>query len=269
MRGPLVLVALVQATESHPWDVLHQDQVETWVQNTSIPTHHYFGRRSSAISRLDDLHERFRWSRSMGRPLAAFDRLLQAPLQLSGIPRVELRPDGALDVRIPDLYVTGGLKFLGALAWVREMYDPQWVYRTTVSSYVHLPGLVDFTRHLGPTVDWAGTPVHHPKGTFASGTNVLLSRKLVDHLLAQPQQWPHRYLEDVALGVVLRRDANLLLHVPSRWIHSPEEVDQLAVQDLEEVWHFRCRSADERGVRLDGDIMRRLADRYRKLSDRP
>ncbi len=263
-----MLVALVQATEAPPWAGLRHDQAATWVKESSIPTHHYFGRRSRLISGTDSLHERLRWSRSMGRPLAAFDRLLQMPLQRSRIPPVTLLPDGALDVWIPDLYVTGGLKFLGALAWVREVYDPQWVYRTTVSSYVHVPGLIDFTRHLGPGVDWAGTQVGHPKGTFASGTNVLLSRKLVDHLLDQAQQWPHRYLEDVALGVTLRRNDTFLLNIPSLWIHSPEEVNQLTSSDLQHFWHFRCRSADERGARLDGDIMRRLADRYRNLTDR-
>ena len=217
-----MLVALIQATDGPPWDTLRKDQMATWVKESSIPTHHYFGRRSRLIARTDSLHERLRWSRTMGRALAAFDRLLQLPLQRSILPRVDLLPDGALDVRVPDLYVTGGLKFLGALAWVREEYDPQWVYRTTVSSYVHVPGLIDFTQNLGPGVDWAGTQVGHPKGTFASGTNVLLSRRLVDRLLAQPQNWPHRYLEDVALGVTLRRNDTSLFYIPSRWIHSPE-----------------------------------------------
>lgn len=262
-----MLVVLVQATEAPPWDCLRQDQLATWVRESSVPTHHYFGRRSRLISATDVLHERLRWSRSMGRPLAAADRLLQAPLQRGSIPRVELLPDGALNVLIPDLYLTGGLKFLGALAWVREAYDPQWVYRTTVSSYVNVPGLTTFVQGLGPDVDWAGTQVPHPKGAFASGTNVLLSRKLVDQLLAHPQQWPHRYLEDVALGVILRRNATLLKHIPSLWIHSPEEVDRLTSRDLHDFWHFRCRSADERGARLDGEIMRRLAERYRRLSD--
>jgi hypothetical protein len=246
-----------------------QVQKRTWLHDPEIPMHHYHGVRSSFLLAMNSLHEKLRWSRQFGRPLAALDRLLQVGRSFAKVPPVSLMADGTLQVRLPDLYLTGGMKFIGALKWVRETYDPDWVYRTTVSSYVHVPGLVEFAGNVDPRVDWVGTPVGHPRGIFASGTNFLLSRRLVDWVLAEAHRWPHRYLEDVALGVLLGESGFCLHEIPSQWIHSPDQVDDLSVAELRAVWHWRCRSADAAGQRLDPWIMERLSRRYQDLTESP
>lgn len=262
------IVILVQQHPEEPWASLRRSQQIHWIQSPLVHVVHYQGFTRRWVNVSNNVHERARWDPRLGGPTALGDRLLGRFFR-------HKRPGSSYDsstdllvADIPDLYLTAGLKFLTALEFVLANWDSPLIYRTNSSSFLNVPNLLRASRHLRANDLYAGRVVEHPLGNFLSGSSVLISRDLASAVIDHRHRWPHHRLEDVALGQVIREIGGAAQSLPSVDLAHPREVVGTPRHVLESNFHYRCKSVDAEGRRLDSEIMQELSARIRSL-ERP
>jgi hypothetical protein len=154
----------------------------------------------------------------------------------------------------PDDLAHAGGKTIAAFDHVLRECEFDLVFRTNCSTYVDLPNLQGFACEEGEqTRFYAGKGVSHDLIDFAGGSGYFLSRDLVQLVVEKQADWDHHYLDDVALGKLLRSDGVERRFAPRVIVGSPREVKRL---DLSQ-FHFRCKT-DSAGRRGDIELMSRI-----------
>ena len=96
-----------------------------------------------------------------------------------------------------------GLKTIKAFELLKD-YEYDYIFRTNSSSYVDTQMLKDYLQDKPRTNFYSGIIGNHHGIHFASGSGFIVSKNVVDLVLLKKEYWEHRFIDDVALGFLLR-----------------------------------------------------------------
>lgn len=164
-----------------------------------------------------------------------------------------------IDVRIPDIYGNIGAKTLGALRYVLQAHQFDFLFRTNTSSYVFLPLLHQFVQSLPDKAYYAGFLGQTPQMTFVGGAGILLSRDAVA-FAAQDSGWDWDLMDDLALARSMARAGIAPRPLPRIDVRSPDRVTSVPPAQWQTCFHVRCQSAGDR--MRDIETMRRVHSAY-------
>ena len=257
-----------------PWvDILFEGQEQTWLtQNLSpnIEIVHFHGTPVSKLFfKLDQFHEKIRWSRHRWSTIALkyFDLFVTYPF-LSVFPAVTksklmdtFLP--AYHVQFPDIYLTVRWKDLSFLKYALENMEFDYIFMTTTSSYINLDKLEQTISTLPTKRLYAGyIPI--PSWNFASGSNRIFSRDVIEDLVNNPKLFTCSHLEDVGIGNALTKLGYKATPLQTLNIPSEEFLDSLSDSELNSTYHLRVKSGSLDN-RRDIPIMKKLHSRLVNL----
>ena len=81
-------------------------------------------------------------------------------------------------------------------------YDFKYIFRTNLSSYIDQDKL--YQKLLDLNADYGGLPASHEQIPFCSGAGYLLSKKSIHKIIKNQELWDHNYIDDVALGLLMK-----------------------------------------------------------------
>lgn len=259
-----------------PWiAILHDGQELTWLTSPrpqGFEVVHFHGTPVSKMwKNVDKIHERIRWStRKKAALLKILDFFLTLPLMEydATYSKSELLSTRDLSVHthFPDTYLTYRWKELAFFKYFIQETDCEYLFLTSTSSYVRPSKLMEFIQSLPSTKVYAGA-LPYKDANFVSGSNRILSRDVVEAVLAKSKSFNPTIIEDVALGrVILGMGITPILH-PLFNIADMGELLNTSDNDLMESYHFRLKSGalDNRG---DIEIMIALHERILELEVR-
>lgn len=112
--------------------------------------------------------------------------------------------DGNLiKTNVPESLGNCGYKTLKAFELLKDR-DYDYIFRTNSSSYVDKQLLKDYLQDKPRTNFYSGVIGNHHGIIFASGSGFIVSKNVVDLVLLKQEYWEHRFIDDVALGLLLR-----------------------------------------------------------------
>ena len=166
-----------------------------------------------------------------------------------GCTKVSAR-DGTLHVPGDESFIPGILhKTLEALAYCSKSFEFDFVVRSNISTVIDFSRLLTILPPRSDSVVYASTHVWNENSrdeAFASGTNIILNAAAVAYVLSARGELMMDTIDDVALGMLLRRvTMPQQLSPPMVWSESEDGVV------------FRNRSADRM---RDVSRMARLVD---------
>ena len=233
-----------------------QIQPELWQNISSADVFYMRGLKPSRATEIQNkISESLRYGRM--RPLQRTYDNFAINTKFKRMPGISMTKNEIL------VNVSEGLRYLGlkSLAAYDFLYKSGYeiIYKTTLSSIIN-PNL--FTKVID-SIDsdaplYTGTVINLGKHQFVSGANLILNRKATSILLERKGDWNHGFLDDVAVGRLLK---NYLIDLGLRTknLENLDDVKSLSAYDLSNVIHFRCKSSEV--PRNDLDIMKSLLDR--------
>lgn len=144
---------------------------------------------------------------------------------------------------VPDLYSLIGAKTLDAFDASFLAFDFDYIFRTNVSSYLDLGGLLRFVSDKPRNNFYAGKIGNHHGIDFASGCGYFISRDLVSKVLSNRDLWDHNLIDDVSLGKLLTEELSISIQQVKRIdLNSTDvDLDQIRENALS-VFHYRCKA---------------------------
>ena len=257
-----------------PWlGITLTGQFPTWLKDTSvlgIPVRHSHGWRSNVLVRsMDRAHEWLRWH-GRGRSLVPRIDSWLGNYWLDRVPKVQVgfftSPDTvAWQQRLVDVYALQRWKVMGSLTQALTE-DFTHVYFTTASSYIRVHKLLAVVNELPLTRVYAGTPFTDAiSGThFASGANRIMSRDVVESVVAARGRYRNDVMEDAGLGRLVHELGIDVKPLPSVNVPSVGAVGELSDEEILDTFHFRTTSPSLR-QRMDAQVMHALHSRVVKL----
>lgn len=253
-----------------PWvEILKEGQEKTWLLKrtpNNIEIVHFHGIKVSPFfMRIDQLHERIRWSnRHSYQVLKSVDNLLFSPLK-NFLPNVEASKElncrhPALCVRFPDTYVTYRWKLLGLMNYFFTQTSHDFLFTTTTASYINLPVLSELIDKFAPGDLYFGALPYEGAG-FVSGSNRVFSRLTVKKILLGKSHWEPGVIEDLAVGQLLSKIGVQPKYIPLVNIASLSELENFKAQDFNANYHFRLKSGPNSN-RNDVAIMKALHSKF-------
>ena len=211
----------------------------------------FFGSRPNKFVRtFDALHEKMRWkSRFTGRLLQLIDLIILFPF-LKWIPKVDkielsATLDKMFEVQIPDLLFLFRWKYLAIMEFFITNTSADFLLTTNASCYVNIPRLLQIIETLPNHKLYAGAPipdVKYPEYYFASGSNRILSRDLVELILKDRRKWNCFLLEDLSLGRMMRKadiEPKVLNNIN---LDSMRAIDSMTHDEFNRHFSFRLKS---------------------------
>jgi hypothetical protein len=158
-----------------------------------------------------------------------------------GLPKPELNSLGELVSNHPDSLASVGIRTLEFFKFALQNYDFDFLVRTNTSSFLNVRRLSETlsgTPRTGQvyalTGRWGAVP-------YPSGALYVLSRSDVEAVVEHDSDWIHEYIDDVALGLLLRKIRGQVNYSPiPRFEFSEQDIDDLSFQ--ENLVHYRCKS---------------------------
>ncbi len=146
--------------------------------------------------------------------------------------------DGHLiKTNVPESLINCGHKTLKAFELLKDReYD--YIFRTNSSSYVDKELLKNYLIDKPRTNFYSGVIGNHNGIIFASGSGFIISKNLVDLVLYKKEYWEHRFIDDVALGFLLRFLKISPVPAPRFDIQT---VNHLTPKDY---YHYRIKTSD-------------------------
>lgn len=164
--------------------------------------------------------------------------------------------------RVPETYLNTNPKTIAGLRYMLDRYDFDYLLRTNTSTYVNRRLLADFAEEL-PEKGYYGGFIGESGGVrYASGTCTLLSRDVIELIVADPE-WEYNIIDDVAIGRSMNR-AGIDVE-PFRRIDvlNNEQLDSLDADTLRTTFVVRCKGVDSR--EHDIAVMRRVHGLYQGI----
>jgi hypothetical protein len=251
------------AVQDHPTTLyaeLKQAQIETWASQ-GLNCLWYSGTTNSAWEWFNSQHEVLRWSRGWNKLLRIADMGLSVGLSRTSPTTVADSGRRELIVSFPDTFVTAGVKLIAALEYFLAESDCGYFVRTNSSSYLQPQLLARYLEASPQRGYYAGPLVRSGSDTFVSGSFITLSRDIALAIVQHKRHWPHWLLEDQALGKLVTRLGVAPCKTTSIELPRSEAVEALSSNELLTTFHYRCKSYDSNGQRLDPSIMRQLHSR--------
>ena len=219
MRKPRLVVGVLSSERGDFRAIRESGQKPTWVKKYSadFPIIFYSSKStpnaqdSMFLSTLDMRYKREELRNHF--PVQTIRRIRKHPSRESklvtkmveALSGTALRDDLMLWSQIPDSLSTVGARTLEFFRFAIENFEFDYLVRTNTSSYLSLDVI---QQNLSPksspliihglTGKWGRTP-------YPSGALYAISREQVEKVLENSSAWIHDYIDDVALGLLLRR----------------------------------------------------------------
>jgi Galactosyltransferase len=234
-----------------PWiDIAKDGQNETWLsvpRPTNIEVKHFHSIPLGKFGQYLDLkHETIRWhSKILGRLLIVLDRTIFFPFRgyvpaIKKSKRIEFR-DEVFEVQFPDTYLTYKWKEVAYFKYFLENSNADYLVSISNSSYVNLRVLGSLVNNLPETLLYYG-PRPFESAEFVSGSFRIFSRDVVKKVVDKRKYFDHAKLEDVAVGLLLKRLGIQPTFTRIENLSSYEEIDRLSQNQLKLGIHFRLKS---------------------------
>ncbi len=266
--SPRVMIFSGHALQA-PWvDIAREGMFQTWLREPEpygLQVRHMHGMTMPVGTRwLDRWHEWARWQVRGKHIVPALDATLSWPLRqaLPGYcerPRFLGTEHIAWHVHVPDSYFSLRWKMVAGYQALLNECDFDLVYMATTSSYVHIPRLLELVQDFPTSGVYAGSTIYDVRsGTwFASGANRMMSRDVLELIVANRDRYTSRHPEDLDLGRMLAGLGVQVRELPTMNIASLEALDALSDEDLQASHHFRLTSGSRRN-RGDVPLMHAL-----------
>jgi len=152
-----------------------------------------------------------------------------------------------------DGYHNIGIKTLMAFEWVLTNYNPDYIFRCNLGSFVDSNKIMQFLQDK-PTYQFycgiVGEAFNLIK--FASGSGYFLSNDLIKLIVDNNHLWAHSLCDDVAVGYLLNQFNICPNMLAKRLSYCNEEIyyqiGANTVNDIpnNQLYHIRCRSNDRK-----------------------
>ena len=264
-----LIIAIGQA-KSEPWESIWLNgQVPTWVSRfkDEVEIVNTSGKRWRNLwKRFDSFHERNRYSKRFGLWQGRFDYLFIPWLIRNITPTKELEPSSVREIQMltnPSL-IFAGRRLIGTMNWFLKETDYEFMFITSTSSFINVNQVIKHISGFKTDIPiYAGHLLGEFPEKFVTGAGQLINRKTAEIVVSNFRQYPHRMLNDVALGSLLRKNGVDPIEIPWIWCKSVDEVLELSEGSLSSTMHFRCKTFSN--PRTDSEIMRALQQRLTTL----
>jgi hypothetical protein len=156
-------------------------------------------------------------------------------------------PNSELVVNGDESYYGIGLKTLNAFKYCINNIEFDYIYRTNLSSYLHLKGLYEYTEHIPLNNIYRGAVGDHNGIKFASGCGYLISKDLVRYVVDHGHLWDHKsFLDDVSIAKVLQSSSIYPSPIDRIDIPNAHELNIFDYTKINDCFHFRCKSEIDR-----------------------
>lgn len=234
-----------------PWiDIYERGQKVTWLAEempVNFEVAHFHGTPVGKFwQSIDKLHERIRWSnRPMATSLRIVDRAIGFPFK-KVIPYVApsklmFASQAVWHVHQPDLYSTYKWKEIGILSHVLKQNDFDYLFTTTTSSYIQPKNLLKVLKNK-PRNRYYGGMIPYESANFASGSNRIFSRDVVDLLVKNRQFLDSGVIEDMSIADLLRKLEIVPDPLSGLNFDSLDQIKELTSDEIARTYHFRLKS---------------------------
>ena len=267
-----MVIAIAQA-KSEPWESIWKNgQLPTWVDRfkNNYEIVNVSGLALSAIwKKFDTFHERQRYSARFGKWQGRLDYFFIPWLKRNIPSRKELPASVIREILIKtnSSYIFAGRRLLGTIKWFLEENESQYLLLTTTSSLINVKNLERRLRELDTKSPvYAGHLLGDGDSRFVTGAGQLINRQTAKIVVEHAREYPHRMLNDVALGQLLRNHNVKAIEIPWVWVKSVDEVSRLDLETLGSTFHFRVKTSTN--PRTDDLVMRALHTRLLECNAR-
>lgn len=144
-----------------------------------------------------------------------------------------------------------GIKTLQAFEFIRDKYQPDFIYRTNISSYINHK---IFTKHINEipmNKFYGGFIGYHPmhgrtSQVFCSGSGYFISKDLIDLCIDKKNNWNHALPDDVAISKILCDNKISPTH-QNRFMFPPDH-EIIPNKIPKNIFHYRCKFPKNRRV---------------------
>lgn len=155
--------------------------------------------------------------------------------------------DDKIITTFPEGFCNIGYKTIRAFEIILRNYNFNYLLRTNSSSFINVNKYNDYLINKPKNNFYNGVIGVFDGIEFASGSGYTLSKDVVEKIVVNKNNWPHQYIDDVALSMLLKT-INLFPSAAPRL-----DIDKLPITDIKLIdlnFHFRCKTAGDR----NGDI---------------
>ena len=266
---PQLMVALLQVN-AEPWKSIYQKgQLPTWIKSSppNIEIVNIYGDTPNWLVRLLDLiHEKMRWSPLLQGPIHVLDRYLNKFLRKKANPAWSKKVDKHvtnLHVKVPSTILTLPIVEIVLFRYFLNTTKADFLYMSNTSSYVNLLELEKLTETFSRRKVYGGAMGNFSDIHFMSGANRILSRDLVEKLVANFSLWDFSFVEDVSMGKLLINEDKGFVLIPNLIFQTKEQIDSVGIDELKKSVHFRLKSGNLNS-RNDTELMHHLHERLFK-----
>lgn len=263
-KEPKILLVAVHGPYE-PWlSILKNGQLVTWMTSPSrIKIINVFGIKvSSRVLKVDQWMYFLRWHpiKVVAYSSLMLEVILKKALRTSiyspKVKRVNLESLGDVwEVQMPDSLLLQGVKSISVF---RESLNEDFDYLVTTitSSYINelalLKVLSESPRQefLGGRIEFSGE-MRYQQGSFR-----VYSRDVVEFIVENSRRYQHWKIEDIAMGNLVNRKYRKFTELPNMTVASVGDLIEEENEELKKMCSIRCKSVDEKGVRLDPEIMK-------------
>lgn len=253
------LLTLVLSSASDPYiRILEEGQEPTWISSARALGNQVFpylsagsGQSASALN-VEKLFDRHEFINRIGAN--RWRHVRNEPGKLSRELIACNKSQFRLDQRRSRLVSEGrdslaliGLRTLEAFRFVLENYEFEFLARTNTSSYINVEKLRSFLPSKVRSGQVFALQGRWGKFQYPSGALYVCSRQDLELVVESSALWQHEYIDDVALGLLLRRVVPNLTYIDIPRFEFPFHPDvEPLVSNANSAAHFRCKSSDWR-----------------------
>ena len=260
------LVITITQGKSEPWESIWKNgQLPTWVKRFQ-GDHEIVNVSGYPLGPLwkkfDTFHELQRYSARFGKWQGRLDYFF-TPWLKRNLPSSKELPASVIReilIETNSSYIFGGRRLLGTIKWFLDENQSQYLLVTTTSSLINVKNLEKRLRKLDTnSLVYAGHLLGDGDSRFVTGAGQLINRQTAKIVVEHAREYPHRMLNDVALGQLLRNHNVKAIEIPWVWVKSVDEVSRLDLETLGSAFHFRVKTSTN--PRTDDLVMRALHTR--------
>lgn len=160
-----------------------------------------------------------------------------------------------IKTNVPESLVNCGHKTIKAFELLKNL-DYDYIFRTNSSSYVDKQLLKNYLEDKPRNNFYSGVIGNHHGIIFASGSGFIVSKNVVDLVLLKKEYWEHRFIDDVALGLLLR-------HLSVNPVPAPRfDIQAVNNSTPTNYYHYRIKTSNRH---QDCDYMKAIFE-LKKLS---
>jgi hypothetical protein len=144
-----------------------------------------------------------------------------------------------------------GKKTVQAFQFIKDRYDPDFIYRTNISSYIHYHTFINHIEEIPKNKFYGGLIGYHPpRGSigqmFCSGSGYFISRDLINLCLSKKQLWNHSLPDDVAISQIFLQEG--IRPLPQERFDFPHLDSSINIDVPDDIFHFRCKFPQNRSI---------------------